>query len=128
MKTWIWSVVVALLTIVAVPLLLVAQDQPLTGFARDSIQWFHIRNAHVVASKTAITSVTVNVSAGQSSGAASASTALIGGTILGIRPSGNQDQHVDNVTLNGSGVVTVTLAANATAQNNFVVTILRTRP
>lgn len=95
---------------------------------KDSIPWYSILNNNVVASKVAITTVAVTVTAGQPSGASAAAPTLVGGTVLGIRSAGNQDQFVDNVVLGGTGAVTVTLAANATANNTFSVTVLRTRP
>lgn len=63
---------------------------------------------------------TVNVTAGQTSGTA---TVVTGSIIWAIYPAGNQDQLVDNVAISGT-TLTVTLAAAATAQNNFRVTVL----
>ena len=50
---------------------------------------------------------------------------IIWGKVVGILPTGNQDQFVDNVELSALGVVTVTLAANATADNTFNVIVAR---
>ncbi|MCP4259096.1 MAG: DUF2190 family protein [Planctomycetes bacterium] len=72
---------------------------------------------------TNIVAVAVTVSAASATGSSSADTSLIGGTIIGILPTGNQDQFVDNVTIAGDGAVTVTLAANATADNTFNVMV-----
>lgn len=69
--------------------------------------------------------VIVNVSTGNANGSSSADTDLVGGEIIGIISAGNQDQLLDNVVLNGDGSVTATLADNATAQNNFKVTVLK---
>lgn len=69
--------------------------------------------------------VAITVSAASASGASSADAAVVGGKILGVTPTGNQDQFVDNVTISATGVVTVTLAANATADNTFNVAVLR---
>lgn len=69
--------------------------------------------------------VIVNVSTGNANGSSSADPDLVGGEIIGIISSGNQDQLLDNVVLNGDGSVTATLADNATAQNNFKVTVLK---
>ena len=70
--------------------------------------------------------VAVSVTAAASSGASAADPELVNGTIMGIVPSGNQDQFVDNVAVTAaSGVVTVTLAAAATADNTFNVTVWR---
>lgn len=62
----------------------------------------------------------VTVSAGASTGTA---TVKAGSTLLGILPAGNQDQYVDNVAIS-STTLTVTLAANATAANQYNVTYL----
>lgn len=67
--------------------------------------------------------VTVNVSATNSTGSSAADPTLIEGIPIGIVPAGNQDQLVDNVEVESDGKVKVTLAAAATAQNNFNVTV-----
>lgn len=65
--------------------------------------------------------ITVNVTAGQPSGTG---TCTSGSVIIGYRSAGNVDQLVDNIALSGT-TITVTLATNATAQNNFVVICLK---
>ena len=65
--------------------------------------------------------VSVTVSAGSSSGTA---TVTSGSTIFGWRVTGNQDQFIDNMAVSGT-TLTVTLAANATADNTFSVTLLK---
>lgn len=67
--------------------------------------------------------VAVNVSTGNSNGSSNADSTLVGATPIGIVPTGNQDQLVDNVSVGSDGKVTVTLAANATAQNTFNVLV-----
>ena len=67
-------------------------------------------------------SVSVTVSAGNPSGTG---VATLGSIIIGWRPSGNVDQLVDSIAISGT-TVTVTLAANATAQCDFVVILLKT--
>lgn len=69
---------------------------------------------------TNLKTVAVNVAAGATSGTA---TVPAGSVILGIAPAGSQDQLVKNVAMSGN-TLTVTLAAAATAQNKFNVTIL----
>lgn len=69
--------------------------------------------------------VSITVNSGQSSGSSSADPELVGGTIIGYHPAGNQDQHVDNIAVGSTGAVTVTLAANATANNSFKVIVLK---
>lgn len=75
--------------------------------------------------KTGITTKTVTVALWGTSWVTVADTAIIWGTILGIVPTWNQDQFVDNIAINGSWVLTVTLAAAATADNTFRVSILK---
>lgn len=70
-----------------------------------------------------IVTKSVTVNAGQTSGSSADDAALVGASVVGIVPAGNQDQFVDNVTVNGSGAVTVTLGAAATANNVFTVTL-----
>jgi len=69
--------------------------------------------------------VAVTVAAGATSGSSPADPDLVGGEIIGIYPTGNQDQLVDNVSLGADGSVTVTLAAAATADNTFNVVVLK---
>jgi len=69
--------------------------------------------------------VAVTVSAAASSGQSAADPDLVGGTIMGIVPTGNQDQFVDDVTLAVDGKVAVVLAVAATADNTFNVTVWR---
>ena len=65
--------------------------------------------------------VAVTVSAGAASGTG---TATSGSIIIGWRPTGNIDQFVDNVAISGT-TITITLGANATADNTFSVTLLK---
>lgn len=79
----------------------------------------------VTKTKIGYTAVAVTVALGAATGSSGADAALVGGEIAGIYPTGNQDQFVDNVVLNGDGSVTVTLAANATANNTFNVVVIK---
>ena len=63
----------------------------------------------------------VTVSAGAASGTA---TVTSGSIIVGWRATGNQDQFIDNMAVSGT-TLTVTLAGNATADNTFQVTLLK---
>ena len=63
--------------------------------------------------------VAITVLAAAATGTNTADVELIGGKLVGVLPTGNQDQFVDNVELSAAGLVTVTLAANATANNTF---------
>ena len=65
--------------------------------------------------------VNVTVSAGNPSGTA---TVTSGSVIIGWRATGNQDQFIDNIAVSGT-TLTITLAANATADNTFQVTLLK---
>lgn len=69
--------------------------------------------------------VAITVALGASTGVSAADADLIGGIIFSITPSSNQDQFVDNVELGATGIVTVTLAENATAINTFNVLVLQ---
>lgn len=64
---------------------------------------------------------TVTVSAGNPSGTA---TVTSGSIVIGWRPTGNNDQFVDNISISGT-TLTITLAANATADNTFSVFLLK---
>jgi hypothetical protein len=73
-----------------------------------------------------IKTVAVTVTTGQTVGASSADSTLVNGVIVGYYPTSNQDQFVDSVALAATtGIVTVTLAAGATAGNVFAVTVLK---
>ena len=79
-----------------------------------------LKDGTVTAGKVAYKATTVSVAMGAGSGASASDPDLAGGVLLGCHPSSNQDQHVDNIALNSStGAITVTLAANATAANQF---------
>lgn len=69
--------------------------------------------------------VDITVNAGSNSGSSSVDNSLVGGKIIGFYPIGNQDQFVDNVALSSAGVITITLAGSATADNKFRVIVLR---
>jgi hypothetical protein len=75
--------------------------------------------------KVAYKSVAVTVLADATSGSSSDDADLVGGEILGIYPTSNQDQLVDSVAIDGNGAITVTLGAAATADNTFKVVVLR---
>ena len=72
-----------------------------------------------------IASVAVVVAVGEGIGESAAAPTLVGASVIGIVPTGNQDQLVDKVEVETDGKVKVTLAANATAQNTFSVTVLK---
>lgn len=85
----------------------------------------HLIAGAVTAGKLGMSQVTVNVNAASATGSSAAAPALVGGTLTSCRSSGNQDQFMDNVVLNGDGSITITLAAAATAQNNFICTVIK---
>ncbi len=87
----------------------------------DSITQAMIGAGAVGQSELKYEEVTVNVTAGQTSGTG---TATSGSVIVGYRPSGNVDQAIDSIAISGT-TVTVTLGAAATAQNNFVIILLK---
>lgn len=87
----------------------------------DSVTQAMIAAAAVGQSELKYEVVAVTVSAGAATGTG---TATSGSIIIGWRPTGNIDQFVDNVAISGT-TVTVTLGANATADNTFSVTLLK---
>jgi len=93
--------------------------------ASGGIKTADIDSGAVTKAKLGYKVVTVTVAAGATSGSSAADSELVGGEIVGIYPAGNQDQFVDNVTLNSDGSVTVTLAAAATDDNTFKVVVLK---
>lgn len=80
-----------------------------------------IADAAVTKSKLSYEVVTVTVSAGNNSGQA---TVTSGSVVLGYYPATNQDQFVDNISVSET-TLTLTLAANATADNVFKVVLLK---
>lgn len=81
------------------------------------------RGAKLVEAKldgTSFVTKTVTVTAGQTSGTVAV---IAGSVIVGFYPAGNQDQYVDNVAISGA-VLTVTLAAAATANNTYKITVI----
>ena len=99
-------------------------DQPLTagasrGLYSNQIRTRHLMDGTITQGKVAFKAVTVNVNAAAATGSSAADPALVSGFLVGCHPATNQDQFVDNIVLNGDGSITITLAANATAQNVF---------
>jgi hypothetical protein len=68
----------------------------------------------------------VTVASTATSGESSADATIAGGQILGIYPTGNQDQFVTNVEITEDFKAKVTLGSAATASNTFNVIILKT--
>lgn len=96
-----------------------------TSLRADQIRTRYLQNGTVTANKLAIADVTINVSAGAATATSAIVAAQAGGTIVGWYPSGNQDQLIDSIVLNANGSITITLAANATAINNFHVLVMK---
>jgi hypothetical protein len=67
-----------------------------------------------------ISTIEVTIATGQT---ANTATVARGVTVVGMYPSSNQDQFVDSVAVSGT-TLTVTLAAAATADNKFKITLL----
>ena len=65
--------------------------------------------------------LSVTVLAAATSGTA---TVTSGSIVIGWRATGNQDQFIDNIAVSGT-TLTITLAAAATADNTFQVTLLK---
>lgn len=91
----------------------------------NQIRTRHLFAGAVTNGKLGYKSVAVNVALGAGNGSSAADPDLVGGVAIGIVPAGNQDQLVDNVVVNGDGSVTVTLAANAVAINNFKIAVMK---
>ena len=91
-----------------------------------------IGDGGVPGSTQIIMSIPVNVSAGDGTGASAPVNEIEGLegidsaqiNPIGIVPLSNQDQFVDNVEVEVDTKIRVTLAANATAQNQFLVGIV----
>ena len=94
-------------------------------FGAGAIDGDRLKAGGVTKGEVGYKSIAVTVTTGQASGSSAADPDLVDGDILGIYSTGNQDQYVDNVVLNGDGSVTVTLAAAATADNAFKVVVLK---
>ena len=84
-----------------------------------------INDGAVTKGKVGYKSVAVTVASGATSGSSAADSTLVGGEIVGVYPTGNQDQFIDNVVLNADGSITITLAAAASADNTFNVVVLK---
>ncbi len=78
-----------------------------------------------LATEGEIKTVSITVAQGAASGVSAADPTLVGGTVVGIVPSSNQDQFVDDTAIAGDGAITVTLGANATAANTYDVMVLK---
>lgn len=65
----------------------------------------------------ALTVVSVTVASGQTVGTSTANDQLIGGRIISVVPTTNQDQLVKSAALGATGIVTITLGTAATANN-----------
>ena len=89
--------------------------------AADSITQAMIGSGAIGQSEFKYEQVTVTVTAGNPSGTA---TVTSGSIIIGWRATSNQDQFIDSMAVSGT-TLTVTLAANATADNVFQVTLLK---
>ena len=70
--------------------------------------------------------VAVTVSTGDTVGTSSADPEIVNGEIVGFYPTANWDQLIDSIAITAAtGVITVTLAAGATADNNFTVMVMK---
>ena len=67
---------------------------------------------------------TITVNAAATSGTSAGDTTIIGGTVVGIAPTTNADQLVKSTAINATtGVITLTLATAATANNVYNVAV-----
>jgi hypothetical protein len=72
-----------------------------------------------------IETVEISVNMNNLNGSSTANDELIGATIIGVIPNGNQDQFISGIVVGEDGKVTITLVANATSQNKFIVSLLK---
>jgi hypothetical protein len=93
----------------------------LTSIGAKKVTTAKINDAAVTASKLSYEVVEVTVTTGETAGTA---TVTAGSIILGCYPKSNQDQFIDSVAVSDT-TVTVTLAAQATANNVFNVVLLK---
>jgi len=89
--------------------------------ADNAVETDKIKNDAVNKDKLDYEVAEVTVTAGNNSGTA---TVTAGSIILGYYPTSNQDQFVDSIAISDT-TLTVTLAANATADNVFKVVLLK---
>lgn len=89
-----------------------------------SVATAKIADDAITAGKLGFKAVVVTVALEATTGSSAADATLVDGALLGILPTGNQDQIVDDVDLNADGSITITLAAAATAENTFIVNAL----
>ncbi len=90
-------------------------------YADLSIPTSALQNDSVDKDKLDIEQLSVTVSSGSSTGNV---TITSGSIVIGFRPTGNNDQFVDNIAISGT-TLTITLANNATLDNTFEVTLLK---
>lgn len=69
--------------------------------------------------------VEVNINTNNINGSSSVNSELIGATVIGVVPNGNQDQFIKEIIVGEDGKVTVSLLENATAQNKFIVSLFK---
>lgn len=91
----------------------------------DMIRTRHLMNGTVTAGKVGYKAVAVTVTAGGATATTTADPDIALGVLVGCHPNSNQDQFVDNIVLNANGSITMTLAANATANNVFRCIVLK---
>lgn len=107
------------------------QDRgPLTAGSVPSLRTNQIRTRHLIDGsvtfgKLGIKAVAVTVNAASATVTTAADPDIAGGLLLGCYPSTNQDQFIDNIVLNANGSITMTLAANATANNVFTCRVMK---
>ena len=89
--------------------------------ATDAVSKVKVANDAVGNNELDIEEITVNVSAGQTSGTG---TATSGSIIIGWRPNSNCDQIVKNVSISGT-TITVNLLVAATNTTTIVVVLIK---
>lgn len=96
-----------------------AQTRQSFNLRSNQIRTRHLFDGVVTAGKVGMKTVAVTVLATAATGSSAVDADLAGGVLIACNANSNQDQHMDNAVLNADGSITITLAANATANNVF---------
>lgn len=128
MRTKLFSVIGLVAAVLSIAIIGETQTKSrgVSGNLRsDQVRTRHVINGAITSSKIAFKVVAATVTTGTATVTTSIDATIAGGTLVSIYPTGNQDQLLDNVVLNANGSITVTLAANATANNTFNIVVVK---
>ena len=129
MKRFPMHVMLALLLFIglagAVSMAQTKQGANATTLRMQSVHTRHLTDNAVTTAKLAIVNVAATVTAAGTAVTTAADPTLVGGQVLAVVNNGNQDQFISTVVVNANGSVTLTLKAAATANNVFIVKVLK---